>query len=573
MDNIFFDIGMIIIFATALGYLLRIIRQPAIPGYILAGLVIGPFGLQLINDTEEVKLLGEIGIAFLLFIVGIDLNFGRLRDIGQVSSLGTTIQVSLLFVMGLIVAKMFSAFTFLEGIYIGLILAFSSTMIVIKILSDKKELDTLHGRIIIGILLMQDILAILALSILNSLGQSSLSAVLFSIVRGFIILLVAVVSGRYIFDPIFKLGAKSTEILFLLSVSVCFIFSFLGHLLGLSVAIGAFLAGVTIANLPYNLEIASRVKPLRDFFSTLFFVALGMQLSISSLKPIIVPLVILTLFVLAIKPFIIMVICMLFGYAKRTSFLTSISLAQISEFSLIIVTQGLLLGHVSSKIFSLCAVLAIITIIFTSYFIKYDYWLYSVLNRYMEPLGLVTSRDSHLEYIPAKHNYEVILIGYDRIGYSIIKRLGHLKEKMLVVDYNPDLIRRMIKEKIPCIYGDIGDAEILDRLNFEEAKIIISTVPEEQTNLLLIRLVKHKNSKSALFVTANQVEEALRLYESGADYVILPHFLGGHHVGILLENVTKDMDTLLNTKIQHIEELKVRKSLGHEHPKHHHKDL
>ncbi|MBW3000167.1 cation:proton antiporter, partial [Candidatus Woesearchaeota archaeon] len=368
--NIFYQIGILIIIATVGAYLIRLLKQPLIPAYILSGVIIGPI-LGLITSHEVITTMSEIGIAFLLFIVGLELNFKKLRDIGAVASVGGLIQIILLFALGFVISSSLG-FANMESIYIGLVVAFSSTMIVIKLLLDKKSLNTLHGKIIIGILLVQDVAAILAMSLLSSVDGFSILVLLFSALKAGGIILFAVLAGKYIFPYLFKFAAKSMELLFLLSLSVCFGFSLLFASVGFSIAIGAFIAGVSLANLQYNVEIISRVRSLRDFFATLFFVSLGMNLLLDTLPKIILPAIVLTLVVIFIKPFVTLFICSFFGYTKRTSFLTSISLAQISEFSLIIVAQGMLLGHLSKEIFSLSIVLAVITIISTSYMIKFD---------------------------------------------------------------------------------------------------------------------------------------------------------------------------------------------------------
>jgi len=571
MSSIFFDIGIIVIIATIIGFIARLLKQPLIPVYILTGIVLGPFGVGLITDFEIIKTISEIGIAFLLFVVGLELDFRKLKDIGLMASLGGTIKTGILLISGLIIASLLG-FGQREGLYIGLIIAFSSTMVVIKILSDKGELDTLHGRIIIGILLMEDILAILALSLLSSLG-SAFFAIIISIFKGISIIVIAILASKYFFPHLFKIAAKSQEILFLMSISVCFFFALISSYLGFSIIIGAFVAGVALGNLPYNLEIVGRIKPLRDFFATIFFVSLGMELTLGHITNLLQPLIILTACVIILKPLLLMTICSFFGYTKKTSFMTSISLAQISEFSLIIVAQGLILGHISQDIFTLTVFLAIITISITSYFIKFDAWIYSVLAK---PLEIFEPKKSkkELEYVPEEKKYDVILVGYDRIGYTVSRTLQKLKKNMLVVDFNPDLVKRLIREKIPCIYGDIGDPDIIGRLNFKNADIVISTVPNEQENILLTKKIKEINEKTTIFVTAYHVDEALNLYNIGADYVILPHFLGGDHVSVLLEDITIDINKLITTKVKHIEELKKRKELGHEHPKqhHHHKE-
>jgi len=567
MATIFFEIGIIMIIATFFAFFAKMFKQPLIPAYILTGFLIGPY-LGLITNSTIITTLSEIGIAFLLFIVGLEINFKRLSDVGMVSTIGGLTQVLSIFTISFIIA-MYFGFFHIEAIYIAIIIALSSTMIAVKLLSDKRELDTLHGRIIIGFLLMQDIVAIFALSILTTLSEFSILTLFYSIVKGIVVFVIAILAAKYLFPSIFKFAAKSRELLFIGAISVSFLFSLLFNYIGFSIAIGAFVAGVTLANLPYNIEIISKVKSLRDFFAVLFFVSLGMELLLSSFRSIILPLIIFGVIVVLIKPLVIMFICSFFGYKKRTSFLSSIYLAQVSEFSLIIAAQGLLLGHISQEIFSFTVLLAVITIIISTYFIKFDISIYSKLKGYLNVFDLMTKeKEKELENVK-KVRHEVILAGYNRIGYSIVKKLNYMGKNLLVIDFNPEIVSKLIEKGISAMYGDAGDSELLDRLDFKNAKLLISTIPTKSDNLLLIKKAKKSNKKIIIYVTANQIEEALSLYDAGADYVILPHFLGGEHASLLIGKLN-NMTKIVTNKLKHIRELKHREFLGHEHPPHYH---
>jgi len=567
MVNLFFDLGLMLIIATIFAYLAKMLKQPLMPAYILTGVIIGPL-LGVITNTALITTMSEIGIAFLLFIVGLEIDLKKLKNVGIVASLGGMTQILILFSFGFILA-MFLGFIRLESAYIGIIIAFSSTMVVIKLLSDKKELDTLHGRIVVGILLIEDFFIILTLSVLATLNKFSIGILFFSLIRGLAVVAIALLASRCVFPSIFRYAAKSPELLFTLAVSVCFLFSILFNYAGFSIVIGAFVAGVTLANLPYNIEIISRVKPLRDFFAIIFFISLGMTLLLSSINFIIKPLTILIIFILFFKPLITLFLCSFFGYKVRTSFQAAISLPQISEFSLIIAMQGLMLGHIGKSIFSLTVLLAIITMTMTSYFIKYEDKIYSKIKNSIKFFNRFTESEEELGYKTRRKRNHVILCGYNRIGYSIAKTLKKLKRNLVVVDFNPEVIKGLIKQKIDCMYGDVGDIEVLERLNLKHASMIVSTVPTKNDNILLIRKVKDVNKKALIFVTASEVEEALNLYDEGADYVILPHFLGGEHVSILIEEFTGNINKIIETKFNHIKELKERHVLGHEHPKHH----
>ncbi|NOZ80771.1 MAG: hypothetical protein GXP63_03800 [DPANN group archaeon] len=572
MGNILFDIGSIIIIATLIGFIARLFRQPLIPSYILAGIILGPVGLKIVEDTQTIALLSEIGIAFLLFIVGMELDMRKLKDISFSVSLSGVIQISLMFFIGLIIGNLLGAFHIIDGsnllqsVYFALMVSFSSTLVVIKMISDKEELDTLHGRIIIGILLIEDLFAVLAISVL-SIDHFTGWIIIGALAKGLFVVILAILLGKYVFNSLFGLAAKSTEMLFLMSLTVCFAFVLLAGSLGLSIVIGSFMAGVALSNLPYHFEIISKVMPLRDFFATIFFVTLGMEIIPRSLHAYLIPLVVLTFVVIIIKPLLIMLLQALFGFTARTAFLTGINLAQVSEFMLIIVAQGYVKGHISGGLFSMTVILATITITMTSYFIKFDNQLYRFFQPYLRWLDRLSPMKHEPVYDGVEQDYEAILIGYNRIAYSIAKKLRQMEKKFLVIDYNPDLIKRLQKEKIPCIYGDVANMEILKKINFKKVELVISTVPDPGDNNLVVDYVKNRSHRTIIFVTATNLDEALLFYDHGADYVILPHYLGGDHVSMIIEDTASDISKILANKMQHIDELKERKRYGHDHPR------
>ena len=564
VNGFLLDIAVMISIATAGAYLLGILRQPLIPAYIITGLVIGPYGLGLVTDIENIKLFAEIGIAFLLFVVGLELDFSRLKTTGVVSYLGGTVLTMISICLGFLVALQLG-FSGMESAYIALVVAFSSTLVVIKMLSDYQELDTLHGRIMVGILLVQDVIAIIALSVLSSLQTFSPTFLLVSLIKGLGFLFAAVFASKYVFPPLFKFAAKSKELLFLISITSCLLFAIFSVFLGFSIAIGGFIAGLALANLPYNFQIVSMVTPLRDFFATLFFVSLGAELIVPSVRAFATPAAFLLGFILLVRPVLTIILTNFFGYATKISFFIAASFTQISEFALIIVAQGIVLGHISQNIFTITVLLALVTMTTSSYFIRFDNKLYSLLSyplKIFEKIG----RERHLGYEPEKEKYNTILAGCDRLGFSILRALQKINKKTIVIDFNPDIIRRLTKEKVSCMYGDIGDLDIIERLNIKDADMVITTFPQIDTNMFLLKQVRERNKKAMLIFTANKVDEALKLYSAGADYVILPHFLGGERVSFLLEDASVDIKKLLKAKVEHIKELHDRKDMGHEHP-------
>ncbi len=562
------DLGLIILAATIFAFLAAGLKQPLIPAYIVAGVVLGPigaklfFGTTLINDPLFVRALSELGITFLLFTVGIELDLSRLKDVGRAAILVGTSQVGLTFALGFLVAL---AIGFVHGdaIYMGLILAFSSTLVVIKILSDRDELETLHGRITLGILLMQDIIVVIILSVLASSNNGVVMDIFGSILRVIGLFSFATVLSRYISPRILKAVSKSVELVFMTALSFAFLFAISSHVLGFSTAIGGFLGGLSLAVFPYNLEVANRIKPLRDFFAIVFFVSLGMQFyPVMGIENLILPVIIFSILVLVLKPLLITLLCILTGYERRTSFLSGIGLAQISEFSLIL-AMALAVTDPQSVVFPMTLLLALISMSITPYLIRYGNSLYipfsGTLARF-EKFSFMKLK-TELEHFPDKYpKNHVVVFGAHIMGMEVIESLMKLGEHVIVVDHNPEIIKRLVRRKIPSIYGDLEDAEVLQKVRLKDAKLVISTVPDEDDSLLLIKRVKGENPDALVFVTAKTIEHAIKFYREGADFIIHLKLLGGREASERVELALKEgPEWVLRKKLKEIELLERKK--------------
>jgi voltage-gated potassium channel Kch len=362
-----------------------------------------------------------------------------------------------------------------------------------------------------------------------------------------------------VFPTVFEFAAKSQELLLATSLSVCFMFALLFNEAGLSIAVGAFVAGILLANLPYNIEIVGKMKPLRDFFVILFFTSLGLQLQLNSIKAIIIPLVLLSALVIFIKPLSVIVTLLLSKHTSRTSFMTGASIAQISEFSLIVIAQGVAMGVVSTKLLTLTIMLAIVTMTFTSYFMGFETKFYHLFRKTIDYLHLNVKHDNPLI---ASVEYDSILCGCDRIGFSILDSLVKNKRNVMVVDFNPDVIKKISSFGIPCMYGDISDHEVVERLNLSKAKFVVSTANVFEDNHLLLKRTKKSGSSSIVIMTAHTIDEALALYREGADYVILPHFLGGDVVASMITNIGRNRLEAESIRNGHITELIARRNFS-----------
>ncbi len=553
-QSLLFTIGVVLIVATFFAYIAKIFKQPLIPAYIIAGLVLGPMGLKVIQDVDIIQSLSEIGIVFLLFIVGLEMDLKKLKSLGFVTVITGVFQVLLTFLAGYFIS-LWLGFDATNAMYAGLVIAFSSTMIVIKLLFDEDELNTLHGRIILGILFVQDLIVILVLMVLGNSGSFSLAAVGMSLLKFLVLLIIAFAINRFVAFPVFRFAAKSSELLFLLSVATCFVFAMGAYLLDFSIAIGAFFGGITLANLPYNLNIVARINSLKDFFATIFFVSLGLQLVFTNVSGLVLPFFILLALILVLKPIIIMVILSLLGYDKRNSFVSSVAMAQVSEFGLILVLTG---ENISKELFSLTILLAIITIGLTAYIMKYELFVYNKISRFLSLFEKLSKKRKQMGF-EYKDHPEIILFGANRVGGTFLRTYHHLKKKVLVIDFNPEIIESLKRQMTPCMYGDITNLEILKRVNFSSAKVVISTVQREQDNIFLLNYVKAIRSDALVILTAKTVDEAIELYNAGADYVLVPTIKSGEIISGLLGKYLENKKGLLRIKQEHMKILQTER--------------
>lgn len=555
MDNTLFQIAFLFLAATIAGFVVRVFRQPILPFFILAGLIAGPI-LHLIAPSPTILALSEAGIAFLLFIVGTEINFGKSIKGSKVILYATIvglIQIGLFLLIGFSLGRLFNLAT-LPSFYIALAVTFSSTMLVVKFLSDSGEILTIHGKISLAILLLQDIFAIVALGFITSLGRFSFSFLSNIFLKIILLLVIAYILNKIVYPKLFKFAAKSEELLFLSTVSVVLGFGILSQVLGLNIAIGAFIAGISLANLDYSFEMASLVRPLRDFFATLFFVTLGLLIIPAAIKENIFLIVTIVLIAVILKPIFIFIFLNLARFKAISSLKASLFLGQISEFVLIIAGLGLALGQINAEFLSVLVTSLVITTIISAYFISYSRFFIDKLNHVAKNIELKNSLT--YERLPKKLRNHAIVFGYHRTGEKIVATLKKMGKQFLVVDFNPDLIDELHRHRIHHLYGDMGDKEILDKAEIGHAKIIISTIPDLKQNLMMIERARTANPSVSIYVTAKEVEEAIELYNEGANYVILPHYLGGQHTSLLIERFSGDEDKLLKIKEEHLKELK-----------------
>jgi Kef-type K+ transport system membrane component KefB/Trk K+ transport system NAD-binding subunit len=564
--EVLIELGIIIAITVFLGFIMRLLKQPLIIGYIISGIIVGPYLLNIASSTGTMNLFAHMGIALLLFIVGLNLNPKIIKDVGKVSLITGLGQVIFTSAIGFVISFLFG-FSVISSLYIAVALTFSSTIIIMKLLSDKSATGTLYGKISIGFLIVQDIVAMLILMIISSIPeQAGGSNLIFqTIALGIFAFVGVILFGIFLLPKITKAIAKCQELLLLFSISWCFLISALFYSLNFSMEIGALVAGVTLSLSHYRYEISSKMRPLRDFFVILFFVVLGSQMVFANISQYLIPIIIFSLFILIGNPLIVLILMGLLGYTKRNGFMAGLTVAQISEFSLILITLGVKVGHLSDDILSMVTVIGLITIAGSSYMIMHSNKLYSFLSKSLKIFEKKGKKIDEHKY-HKDENYDIFLFGYNRIGYDLLKSFKRNKSKFLVVDYDPETIINLAKEGVDCRYGDASDFELLNELNLSKAKMIYSTIPDFDTNIVLISKIKEVNKNAIIIVISHQIEEAIKLYDQGATYVIMPHFLGGHHASTLIEQHGFNVDKFLEEKFSHIRYLKERRKKGHEHP-------
>lgn len=564
MLNIFIQLSSLILVVFAVSFVMRILKQPLIIGYIIAGILTGPFVLNLIQYNETISAFSEFGVAFLLFIVGLYLSPKVIREVGKISLVTGLGQIVFTSLIGYFIG-IFLGFSPLASIYIAIALTFSSTIIIMKLLSDKDALEKLYGKISIGFLLVQDLVAIIILIVVSSLstGFQATNLIASTLLKGFVLVIFLTPLSLFFLPKLSKFFAKSQEFLFLFAIAWGLGLSSLFFYAGFSIEVGALIAGVMLSISPYSYEISSKLKPLRDFFIISFFLLLGSQMVFGEINKLIFPAAIFSLFILIGNPLIVMVLMGLLNYSKRTGFMAGLTVAQISEFSLILVALGVKVGHLSNEILSFVTLIGLITIAGSTYMIIYSDKIYSSLSSYLSIFEKKRVKDKEV----LRRHFEYILLGYNRIGFSVLKSFSKLKRNYIIIDFNPETIKTLVSKKINCVYGDISDTEFLQGLRLDKAKLIVSTVPETEANMLLLNLIRGKNKNNIIIVTARQINEALELYKNGADYVIMPHFLGGDYTAKLIEKFKTNKKSYKKEKKWQIENLIERLEEGHEHPR------
>ncbi|MFP4238061.1 MAG: cation:proton antiporter [Rhodosalinus sp.] len=531
----FAEIAALLVLAAVVGFLGIVLRQPLIVSFIAVGLIAGPSALDLVRSDEEISLLSELGIAVLLFLVGIKLDVKLIRSLGAVSLLTGLGQVAFTSVFGYLIGLALGL-GHVTALYIAVALTFSSTIIIVKLLSDKREIDSLHGQIALGFLIVQDLVVVVAMIVLSAIGigagdgghgGGSVPLVLAS---GLAMVALVVLFVRYVANPLTERLAHAPELLVIFAIAMAAMFAAAGDIVGLGKEVGGLLAGVALASTPYRETIAARLAPLRDFLLLFFFIALGSALDLSLLGTHVTGAVVFSLFVLIGNPLIVLAIMGALGYRKRTGFLAGLTVAQISEFSLIFIAMGVSLGHVQEDALGLVTMVGLVTIAASTYMITYSHQLYAVF----EPLlGVFERKGTPREPFEAgahrADGFKVIIFGLGRFGTAIGMRLKKRGIRVLGVDFNPSAVRRWGELGLETEFGDATDPEFVAELPLNRAEWIVSTVPihptglsHEDTRTTLIQLTRTSGFTGRVAVASHHARDTEELFAAGADMVLEP---------------------------------------------------
>lgn len=544
------DIGVCMLTSGVLAILFSKFRIPSIAAFLLAGFIVGPIGAGLVTDRASIETIAGLGLILLLFLIGLEIDLRKLLASGRTLVVTGLLQfpLSVLFGYGFatLLVKLGFGGELLAGryapIYVGFVVAASSTLIVVKLLQERFLVDTTVGRVAIGLLILQDIWAIIVIAVQPNFENPQLASILFSFLGIGLLIFVAVVLAKYLLPIGFRWIAKSPELLLVGAVAWCFGVGFMGYgfdsiteyLFGLnlhiavSMEMGALIAGATIASLPYSAELISEVGVVKNFFVTLFFVGLGMAIPVPDGPSVILLALFIVVIVLLARLFIFFPLLHWTGLYRRNAMVSAITLAQVSEFSLVIAYVGLGLGHISVDLVSAVIFAFVITALLTPFLSGKADAIHEVLGELLQALGFKTPAVAPEEASEKEHG--IVMLGFHRVASSLLVELrkthGDLLKNMLVVDFDVNIHRRIAEFGPTVEYGDFSHPETLSHVGIDKARVILCTVPDDimkgTSNEKLVASLRRLNPDAVIIANATEFKAARRIYEAGANFVYLP---------------------------------------------------
>jgi Kef-type K+ transport system membrane component KefB len=575
------SLGMSILAATVLAFLSHAVRQPLLLAYIAAGMLIGPqIGLGLVSSETDIRTIAEIGLIILLFIIGLEIDVKKLKEAGTSLLLTGIAQFVLCTALGIGFFRWLgyglSQGTY-DALYLACCCALSSTTIVVKLLYSKFALDTLAGRLTLGILVCQDIWAIIILGLQPNLAHPDVVGILASFAKGGLLLAVSLLLSRYVLPALFHAVAKAPEIVLVASLGWCFAVAGMATGLGLSTEMGALIAGVAISTFPYNMDVIAKLISIRDFFLTLFFVALGMGVpNPLSHLPLLAIAGVASVFLIASRFVSISPLLYALRNGHRVSLLTAINLSQMSEFSLVIAAIGLALGHIHHETLSSIIFVFVLTSILSTYMIQYSEPLQKGLTAFLQRLGF-KDIDTDATAPTSTSEKDIVLLGFYRVASSFLQEIldrdehpntiqDRRKDHIVVIDFNPEVHRKLHAYGVNVMYGDISHLNTLHHAGIHDAKIVLSTIPDSllvgTDNLRLIKHIHRLCPHAKIVVTAEDPRSALQMYAEGADYVLMPRMIAAQYLLEITERILRgDTTGIAQLKQAHIEHLQLREEI------------
>jgi len=548
------------------------LKQPLILAYLVTGVVIGPHGLNFVTNQGSIATVAEIGLILLLFIIGLEIDVKKLASAGLPVLLTGALQVPICIALGL-------GFFYLLGVrntpgdyallYLAACMSLSSTLVVVKLLYDKHELDTLPGRVTLGVLVIQDMWAVGMLAIQPNLTNPDLLPLAFSLSKGALLVVGGFAISKYILPFLFRAVAKAPELVLVSALAWCFFLAAAASVIGLSREMGALIAGVSLSTFPYNLDVMAKAISIRDFFVTLFFVALGMQIPVPSLQVVGIALA-ASAFVMVSRLSVVPILYAL-GLGHRASLLPAINLAQVSEFSIVIASLGFMLPHpqIDTNVVTIVIMTFAITSVVSTYLINSSHWVQRGMSNVLK---LVRIRDLDVGEGAPEHtearSETMVFLGFFRDASSILYELENdgsaveaqvLLDKVLVIDFNPTAMRELRRRGITCVYGDIAHADTLRHAGIQGAELVICSITDDilrgTSNLKLLRSVRSNCPRAKVMLTTEHIPQALHFYESGADFVYIPRLHSAPIIaGILKEGLVDGFDDARMTEITRLKQ-------------------
>lgn len=534
--SIFSEIALLILLAAAMGFLGLLARQPLVVTFIAVGLIAGPDVLGIVRSTEFIETLSQISIAVLLFLVGLKLDVNLVRSLGRVAVATGLGQVTFTAFFGFLICLALGI-DWLTSLYVAVALTFSSTIIIVKLLSDKQEIGALHGKIALGFLIVQDIVVVLAMVTLSALGVglagegAALGDVAMVFLGGAALVGCVVLFIRYVADPLLRQMSRSPELMVIFAVGWAASLAATGDALGFGKELGGLLAGVSLASTQYREAIGSRLASLRDFLLLFFFINLGVALNLAALGDQIGPAIVLSLFVLIGNPLIVLAIMGYMGYRKRTGFLAGLTVAQISEFSLIFMAMGITIGHVGEAAMGLVTLVGLVTIALSVYMITWSHRLYEICEPWLDIFERRTAWrevEDAGDVVPHRP-YDYVIFGLGRYGCRIGQGLKERGFRVLGIDFDPEALENWRRLGLEAVYGDATDPDFVAHLDLAKVRAVVSAVPRERGSLTeadpqlaLLHGLQSANYRGKVFLSVQRMAEADDLLRQGASVILRP---------------------------------------------------